>query len=202
MQLTDVLLEFDQSVVNMMFTPIYIVFYLILHIFWVIFWPLVNLSKVYWSQGRYRTAVGEVKTNKHLRLECKVTQSMRAHMFEVCIESTFQVIISVKFYIYPPLITMYFVFQPLLQIYMLLPCFLKNLVCFNIDVRRFDFTSLQFFSVVTSVLSLTFSFTKYYVLKQNGAMDFNFNPLSYAVISFSTLMKVNFIIAKLIIIIY
>ena len=95
-QLTDTLLEFDQGVSTMMFTPIYILFYLIYHIFLVIFWPFFNLTKVYWSQGQYRTSAGEVKTTKHLVLESKRTQSMRAHMFEVCIESTFQVPIPLK----------------------------------------------------------------------------------------------------------
>ena len=77
-----------------------------------------------------------------------------------------------------------------MQIYLILPCFLKDIVCFNVDVRRFDFTSLQFFSIVTSVLSLTISFTKYFVKKQNGAMDLSFSPVAYIVILLSTLMQV------------
>ena len=119
------------------------------------------MVKTYYAQGQYATAVGEDKTAKHLVLEKKATRSVRAHMFEVCIESSF---------------------QPLLQTYLTLPCFFQSLFCFELNAKKFDFTSLQFFAILTSVLSLTFSFTKYFVMKQNGAMDFGFKPLPYALI--------------------
>ena len=127
------------------------------------------MVKTYYAQGQYATAVGEEKTAKHLVLEKKETRSVRAHMFEVCIESSF---------------------QPLLQIYLILPCFIQSLFCIDLNAKKFDFTSLQFFSILTSVLSLTFSFTKYFVMKQNGAMDFGFNPLPYALILFATLFQI------------
>ena len=153
----------------MMTTPFRMIFWVQVHFFWILFWPVINMVKTYYAQGQYATAVGEEKTAKHLVLETKETRSVRAHMFEVCIESSF---------------------QPLLQIYLVLPCFIQSLFCIDLNAKKFDFTSLQFFSILTSVLSLTFSFTKYFVMKQNGAMDFGFNPLPYALILFATLFQI------------
>ena len=61
---------------------------------------------------------------------------------------------------------------------------------YGFDAKEFDFTKLQFFVILTSILSLTFSFTKYYVIQQNGAMDFGFSPLAYCVILLATLFQV------------
>ena len=75
----------------MILTPFITLFWLSFHFVWILFWPLINLLKNYFTLGQYRTAVGEAKTAKHIQLEKNRTQSVRAHMFEVCIESTFQV---------------------------------------------------------------------------------------------------------------
>ena len=144
-------------------------FWILVHIFWVILWPLINMVKSYFAEGQYATAIGEDKTAKHLILQAKGIQSVRAHMFEVCLESSF---------------------QPILQIYLILPCFIQSLICIDLDTKKFDFTSLQFFAILTSVLSLTFSFTKYFVMKQKGAMDFGFSPLAYSIILLATLFQV------------
>ena len=156
-----------------MTSPFRIMFWILVNLFWILLWPVINMFKTYVAQGQYATAVGEDKTSKHLVLEKKKTRSVRAHMFEVCIESSF---------------------QPLLQIYLILPCFIQSAVCIDLDAKRFDFTSLQFFAILTSVISLTFSFTKYFVMKQNGAMDFGFSPLSYALILLATLFQVYLIL--------
>ena len=153
----------------MMTSPCRMMFWILVHLFWILLWPVINMIKTYVAQGQYATAVGEDKTAKHLVLEKKTTRSVRAHMFEVCIESSF---------------------QPLLQIYLILPCFIQSAVCIDLNAKKFDFTSLQFFAILTSVLSLTFSFTKYFVMKQNGAMDFGFSPLPYALILSATLFQV------------
>ena len=90
-QLTDLRLNIDKSIWHMILTPFITLFWLLVHFFWILFWPLINLLKNYFTLGQYKTAVGEAKTAKHIKLEQNRTQSVRAHMFEVCIESTFQV---------------------------------------------------------------------------------------------------------------
>ena len=144
-------------------------YWILVHFLWIVFWPIINMVRTYFAQGQYETATGEDKIAKHLALEEKTVQSVRAQMFEVCLESSF---------------------QPLLQIYLILPCFIQSLVCTEFDAKKFDFTKLQFFVILTSILSLTFSFTKYYVMQQNGAMDFGFSPLAYCVILLATLFQV------------
>ena len=145
-------------------------YYTIIRNIRVVFWPIINMVRTYFAQGQYETAIGEDKTAKHLALEEKTVQSVRAQMFEVCLESSF---------------------QPLLQMYLTLPCFIQSLACTDFDAKEFDFTKLQFFVILTSILSLTFSFTKYYVIQQNGAMDFGFSPLAYCVILLATLFQVD-----------
>ena len=175
----------------MILTPFITLFWLSFHFIWILFWPLINLLKNYFTLGQYRTAVGEAKTAKHIQLEKNRTQSVRAHMFEVCIESTFQV----KFWKIPLIFSSWHIhyFQPLLQIYLYLPSFLENSVCFSFKTIKEKQTlpHLQFLAIVTSVLSLTFSFTKYFIMKQNGAMDLDFNPCGCLTILISTLMQVN-----------
>ena len=83
-------------------------------------------------------------------------------------------------------------FQPLLQIYLYLPSFLKNVVCLSVKAikEKQELPRLQFLAIVTSVFSLTFSFTKYFIMQQNGAMDLDFNPCGCLMILISTLMQV------------
>ena len=166
-------MNFDQSWYQMVLTPFLAMFWIFVHLLWIIFWPLVNMVKTYYKEGQYSTALGAKKTTKYAELEKKRTQSVRAHLFEVCIESTF---------------------QPILQTYLSLPSFIKSVTCINLDVKKFDFTSLQFFAIATSILSLTFSFTKYFAMQQNGAMDFGFAPLSYAIVLMATFLQVSTVI--------
>ena len=154
----------------MMISPLIVLFWMLVHLIWILLWPLVNMVKTYFKEGQYSTALGADKIAKHAELEKKRTQSVRAHMFEVCIESTF---------------------QPMLQTYIILPCFVKSVTCFTLDTERFDFKSLQFLAIATSILSLTFSFTKYFAMQQNGAMDFGSSPVAYALILTSTLLQVS-----------
>ena len=84
-------MDIDKTIWHMILTPFITLFWLLVHFFWILFWPLINLLKNYFTLGQYKTAVGEAKTAKHIKLEQNRTQSVRAHMFEVCIESTFQV---------------------------------------------------------------------------------------------------------------
>ena len=154
----------------MLISPLMAVFWMLVHLIWILLWPLVNMVKTYFTEGQYSTALGADKTAKHAELEKKRTQSVRAHMFEVCIESTF---------------------QPMLQTYIILPCFIKSVTSFTLDTKNFDFRSLQFLAIATSILSLTFSFTKYFAMQQNGAMDFGFSPAAYVLILTATFLQVS-----------
>ena len=70
-------------------------------------------------------------------------------------------------------------FQPLLQLYLLLP----NLMCFNYsnlleeDVSSFlsNVPKLQFWAIFTSCLSLSWSVNVYQALRKRGALDFGVN---------------------------
>ena len=70
-------------------------------------------------------------------------------------------------------------FQPLLQLYLLLP----NLMCFNYsnlleeDLSSFlsNVPKLQFWAIFTSCLSLSWSVNVYQALKKRGALDFRVN---------------------------
>ena len=90
--MADLYYQSNKSLYSIIYTPLTALFYLGMHLIWIVFWPVINLFEAYLSDGQYQRALGEVKTAKHRKLEAKITQSVRAHMFEVCIESTFQVI--------------------------------------------------------------------------------------------------------------
>ena len=86
--------------------------------------------------------------------------SSRARMIESCSESSF---------------------QPLLQLYLLLP----NLICQDYsdlleeDISGFlsNVPEMQFWAIVTSCLSLSWSVNRYQALKKRGALDFGANPV-------------------------
>ena len=84
------------------------------------------------------------------------------------------------------------VFQPLLQIYLLLPCLIKRISCQKADQPLSDFFSgsLQIYSIVSSVVSLAWSFSTYEANQKKGALDFSSNPMARIVILISALMQV------------
>ena len=76
---------------NLFQKSIEFVYWPLVHILWVILWPIINLLKSFIKDARYRTANGEDKVNYYKLWQKKKTQYVRSHMFEACIESTFQV---------------------------------------------------------------------------------------------------------------
>ena len=86
--------------------------------------------------------------------------SSRARMIETCTESSF---------------------QPLLQLYLLLP----NLMCHNygnlmeesISAFFSNVPKMQFWAILTSCLGLSWSVNVYQALKKRGALDFGANPI-------------------------
>ena len=59
--------------------------------------------------------------------------------------------------------------------------------CFSMDVPLLDITRLQSIAIVTSILSLTFTFSKHFAMKQNGALEFG---TAYILILLSTIMQI------------
>jgi hypothetical protein len=86
------------------------------------------------------------------------------------------------------------IFQPLLQIYLLLPCVIARMSCQQssnvIPLSEFFTGSLQTYSIVSSVVSLAWSFSTYEANQKKGALDFSSNPIARIVILFSALMQV------------
>ena len=165
-----------------------LIYWFMVHMIWVLLWPIINLLKAFIKEARYRTLKGEEKTKYFKLWENKTTQYVRSHMLESCLESTFQVKSQLK--IKEIFYQLYF--QPLLQVYLVLPCLLKDFDCFSTDVKVTQVTRLQSLAIITSILSLTFTFTKHFALKQNGALDIGFEPLAYIVVLSSTVMQVSF----------
>ena len=86
------------------------------------------------------------------------------------------------------------IFQPLLQIYLLLPCVIARMSCQQssnvMPLSEFFTGSLQTYSIVSSVVSLAWSFSTYEANQKKGALDFSSNPIARIVILVSALMQV------------
>ncbi len=83
--------------------------------------------------------------------------SARACLTEVCSESSL---------------------QPLLQLYLVLPCLLTHMTCpdWNTPLSSaFTLYNIQLYSIVLSVLSLAWSFTAYIASQKKGALSFQNN---------------------------
>ena len=79
--------------------------------------------------------------------------------------------------------------------YLLLPCLIAKLSCQKsshiISVAEFFTGSLQVYSIVSSVISLAWSFSTYEANQKKGALDFSSDPIGRIVVILSTLMQVN-----------
>jgi hypothetical protein len=83
--------------------------------------------------------------------------SARASLTEVCSESSL---------------------QPLLQLYLVLPCLLTHMTCPDWSTplsSAFTLYNIQLYSIVFSVLSLAWSFTAYIAIQKKGALSFQNN---------------------------
>ena len=98
------------------------------------------------------------------------TISSRAQISEVCSEATF---------------------QPILQLYLLLP----KLMCIHyeslIDLKITEISELQFWSIVTSCLSLAWSFNVSQAVMKNGALDFGTNFIGRLVLLLSCICQIS-----------
>ena len=124
----------------------------------VLVWPIWTHGKKFWCEGRYLTSHGQDRVTQRKKFIRNNIISSRAQIVEICTEATF---------------------QPLLQLYLLLP----KLLCFNYhelldqDISSFfsDVPRLQFWAIVTSCISLSWSFNAYQTSKKTGALDFEAN---------------------------
>ncbi len=126
-----------------------IVFEFFYHLLLIFLWPVYGMASTFIAKCKYVTEVGAQKANRHQQLEELQFVGLRAHMIEVSIESSF---------------------QPLLQMYLLLPCLYYQLTCPKKDFLHWDTADLQKFSVLTSVASLAWSFTRHEHIKLKGGM--------------------------------
>ena len=118
----------------------------------ILFWPIEMHRKKFLSETRYLTSHGKDRVEARLESENESIVSGRSQMIEVCTESSF---------------------QPLLQLYLLLP------------------TLLQFWSILSSCLSLAWSFTFYQSLKKRGALGFGVNALGRIVLLFANVLQIS-----------
>ena len=124
----------------------------------ILIWPIWSHGKKFHSEGRYLTSHGEERIKQRKEFLRHNIVSSRAQIAEVCTEATF---------------------QPLLQLYLLLP----KLICYDYhvllerDISSFfwDVPRLQFWAILTSCLSLSWSFNAYQTSKKTGALEFEAN---------------------------
>ena len=144
----------------------------------IVFWPFEMHRKKFLSETRYLTSYGEDRVKARLESEDATIVSGRSQMIEVCSESSF---------------------QPLLQLYLFLPTLIvsfRNLgteVSFDQSANDFvsSLSNLQFWSILTSCISLAWSFTFYQSIKKRGALDFDANPLGRLILLFSNIFQIS-----------
>ena len=121
-------------------------------------WPIWSYIKKSRCEYLYLTSHGEDRVKARKNFIRNNIVSSRAQIIEICSEATF---------------------QPLLQLYLLLP----KLMCFNYhdllneDLSNFfsNVPKLQLWAILTSCLSLSWSFNVYLASKKTGALDFDSN---------------------------
>ena len=121
-------------------------------------WPIWSYIKKSRCEYLYLTSHGEDRVKARKNFIRNNIVSSRAQIIEICSEATF---------------------QPLLQLYLLLP----KLMCFdyhdllNEDLSNFfsNVPKIQLWAVLTSCLSLSWSFNVYLASKKTGALDFDSN---------------------------
>ena len=126
----------------------------------VVLWPFFMLVQRFRSE--WESAIGSAthRVNMQTRRNIDLAVSARAQIIEVAIESSF---------------------QPLLELYLLLPFLIQRFGCL---LRCKDVTSLtsltdvfgsiqniQFWSTLTSIISLAWSFTYYQSIKKRSTLD-------------------------------
>ena len=152
-------------------------FYLLRVLLLIIFWPLWMLVLRFRSAWNSAISSPESKFKMKGEMDEDLVASARAQMLEVAIESSF---------------------QPILQLYLLLPVLLMQLSCsLNDFLRLFSIVDvmstserIQFWSIVTSIISLSWSFNHYQAVQKKGALDFGSNPIGRLVLFLANLLQI------------
>ena len=124
----------------------------------ILIWPIWSHGQKFLSQGLYLTSHGQERIKQRKEFLRHNIISSRSSIVEICTEATF---------------------QPLLQLYLLLPKLLSEDYHSLLEQDISDFFSdvprLQFWAIVTSCLGLSWSFNAYQTSKKTGALDFEAN---------------------------
>ena len=124
----------------------------------ILIWPIWSHGQKFLSQGLYLTSHGQERIKQRKKFLKDNIISSRSTIVEICTEATF---------------------QPLLQLYLLLPKLLSEDYhsLLEQDISEFfsDVPRLQFWAIVTSCLGLSWSFNAYQTSKKTGALDFEAN---------------------------
>ena len=151
-----------------------LVWHCVTAVLYVGFWPLICHAKKFYHEGSYLTSYGKDRIKERKRFEESTIVSSRAQISEVCSEATF---------------------QPLLQLYLLLPLLMTYDYSTLLNKSVSDFADevpeLQFWSIVTSCLALAWSFSSYQATKMNGALDFDSNLAGRLVLLLSYLCQIS-----------
>ena len=149
----------------------------------VMFWPLLTTLKRCWSEIRFANSSGKDRFEAQLKRRDHLILSSRARMIEVCIESSF---------------------QPLLQLYLVLPTIIQYFECLS-NHKSIEYSHalheyadniltisrLQFWSVITSVVCLSWSVNFYKITQKHGALDLNVNFSGRICLQVSTFLQIS-----------
>ena len=142
-----------------------------------IFWPIWMLLTRFRSAWTSAISSPQTKFNIKEEMDEDLNASARAQIIEVAIESSF---------------------QPLLQLYLLLPLILLQTSCsmenFLTLLSITDVFSsperIQFWSIVTSIISLSWSFTFYQSIQKRGALNFSSNFAGRITVFLANLLQI------------
>ena len=178
----DVMQGISKESIGAMFYDLFIkkskiVLFLVKTILLVALWPFAMTLKRFYCEIKFATTYGKEKFEMQMKRRDDTILYSRARMIEVCIESSF---------------------QPLLQLYLVLPTLIQYIECETYKdllekplVETFNTRSgLQFLSVITSVLGLSWSFNFYKTTQKYGALNWTANPMGRICLSLSTLLQI------------
>ena len=135
--------------------------------------------RMFLSEVCYLTSQGAKRVQARKEADEQAIISSRSQMIEVCSESSF---------------------QPLLQLYLFLPTllmFFSGTAGISLDTNQSvkdwfnNVSELQFWSILTSCISLSWSFNRYQSVKKNGALGFGVNPMGRILLLLSNILQVS-----------
>ena len=155
----------------------------------IVFWPFLMLFLRFISTRKSAIASAQEKFDMKGDTTQDLIVSARAQIIEVSIESSF---------------------QPLLQLYLLLPTLLQFKSYDGRELLRLmsigdvfeKFEHIQFWAILTSIISLSWSFTFYQSIQKNGALDFGSNPVGRSLLLLANLLQISSRLLALIIYAY